>query len=104
LKPFIALNCGPVFKFNEALSFVVDYRTQKEVDSLWSRFTAGGEEVQCGRLKDTFGVSWQIVPTAMDKMLREPDSVKADRVRTRAAGFPSGDGLFPMPMQTWDGS
>jgi predicted 3-demethylubiquinone-9 3-methyltransferase (glyoxalase superfamily) len=79
-QPFIALNGGPVFKFNEAISFVVECRTQKEVDSLWSRLTAGGEEVQCGWLKDKFGVSWQIVPSAMDKMLRDPDPVKAGRV------------------------
>ena len=79
-QPFIALNGGPVFKINEAISFVVDCRTQKEVDRLWSKLTEGGEEVQCGWLKDRFGVTWQIVPSALDKMLRDPDPVRAGRV------------------------
>ena len=79
-QPFTALNGGPAFKINEAISFVVDCRTQKEVDRLWSRLTDGGEEVQCGWLKDRFGVSWQIVPAALDKMLRGPDPVRAGRV------------------------
>ena len=79
-QTFTALNGGPIFKFNEAISFVVDCATQAEVDELWGKLTAGGEEVQCGWLKDKFGVSWQIVPTAMDKLLRDPDPVKAGRV------------------------
>ncbi len=77
---FTALNGGPIFKFNEAISFVVDCETQEEVDGLWAKLTAGGTEVQCGWLQDKFGISWQVVPGAMDKLLRDPDPIKAGRV------------------------
>ncbi|NTW59366.1 MAG: VOC family protein [Nitrospirae bacterium] len=80
-QPFIALNGGPVFTINEAISFVVDCRTQQEVDRLWKRLTArGGAPGQCGWLKDRFGVTWQIVPSALDRMLRDRDPEKAGRV------------------------
>src|SRR5687767_4520429 len=62
-QEFIALNGGPHFKFTEAISFVVNCKTQKEVDDLWEKLSDGGEKVQCGWLKDKYGVSWQIVPT-----------------------------------------
>jgi len=80
-QPFLALNGGPVFKFNEAISFQVFCETQKEIDYYWNKLTAGGQEVQCGWLKDKFGVSWQIVPTILSKLLSDP--ARADRV-TRA--------------------
>jgi len=78
---FMLLNGGPEFNFSEAVSFVVDCETQAEVDHLWTRLTAeGGEESMCGWLKDRFGVSWQIVPTALGEMMSDPDPAKASRV------------------------
>ena len=79
-QQFTALNGGPLFKFNEAISFVVDCKSQEEVDHLWARLTDGGEEGMCGWLKDKYGVSWQIVPTALVEMLNDPDPEKARRV------------------------
>lgn len=79
-QEFTALNGGPVFKFNEAVSFVVNCETQEEVDDLWEKLTDGGEEVQCGWLKDKFGLSWQIVPTKLGELMGDPDPVKAQRV------------------------
>jgi predicted 3-demethylubiquinone-9 3-methyltransferase (glyoxalase superfamily) len=79
-QEFIALNGGPQFKFNEAISFSVDCQTQQEVDEYWSKLTAGGEEVACGWLKDKYGLSWQINPSILGKMLDDPDRAKANRV------------------------
>jgi predicted 3-demethylubiquinone-9 3-methyltransferase (glyoxalase superfamily) len=79
-QEFTALNGGPAFKFTEAISFVVNCQTQAEVDHFWSRLSAGGEEVQCGWLKDRFGVSWQIVPEALMQMLQDKDPTKVGRV------------------------
>jgi predicted 3-demethylubiquinone-9 3-methyltransferase (glyoxalase superfamily) len=79
-QPFIALNGGPQFKFNEAISFSVDCKTQKEVDEYWEKLTRGGEEGPCGWLKDRFGVSWQINPAALGEMLSDPDPQKSKRV------------------------
>jgi predicted 3-demethylubiquinone-9 3-methyltransferase (glyoxalase superfamily) len=79
---FAALNGGPVFKFTEAISLVVNCDTQQEVDEFWKRLTDGGQEVQCGWLKDKFGLSWQIVPTAMLTLLQDPDPEKSKRVMT----------------------
>jgi predicted 3-demethylubiquinone-9 3-methyltransferase (glyoxalase superfamily) len=79
-QAFVALNGGPVFKINEAISFMVDCATQDEIDTLWEKLTAGGEGVQCGWLKDSFGVSWQIVPSALDALLQDPDPIKSGRV------------------------
>jgi predicted 3-demethylubiquinone-9 3-methyltransferase (glyoxalase superfamily) len=76
-QEFTALNGGPEFKFTEALSFFVSCQTQAEVDELWAKLSAGGEESQCGWLKDKFGLSWQIVPTALGELLGGPDPVKA---------------------------
>jgi predicted 3-demethylubiquinone-9 3-methyltransferase (glyoxalase superfamily) len=74
-------NAGPQFKFNESISFFVDCKDQAEVDELWNKLTAdGGEESQCGWLKDKFGLSWQIVPAALIQYLGDPDPVKAQRV------------------------
>lgn len=71
-QPFSAINGGPLFKFNEAISFQVYCDTQEEINYYWDKLTAEGEEVQCGWLKDKFGVSWQIVPTLLEKLLDEP--------------------------------
>ena len=77
---FFALNGGPQFKFNEAVSFVVSCKTQKEVDYFWEKLSAGGTEVQCGWLKDKFGVSWQIVPEVLGELLNGRDAAKSERV------------------------
>jgi predicted 3-demethylubiquinone-9 3-methyltransferase (glyoxalase superfamily) len=79
---FTALNGGPIFKFNESISFVVHCETQQEVDHYWNKLTAGGDATaqQCGWLKDKFGVSWQIVPTILPKLLSDADPVKSGRV------------------------
>lgn len=79
-QQFVALNGGPQFKFTEAISLVVNCDTQKEVDELWSQLTAGGEEGPCGWLKDKFGLSWQIVPSILTKMVQDPDPEKSKRV------------------------
>lgn len=77
-RRFMGLNGGPMFKFNEAVSFVIDCETQEEIDYYWNKLTEGGSESQCGWLKDKFGVSWQVVPTILGKLLS--DSEKAPRV------------------------
>jgi predicted 3-demethylubiquinone-9 3-methyltransferase (glyoxalase superfamily) len=78
-KKFMGLNGGPHFKFNEAVSFVVNCETQEEIDNYWSGLTAeGGQEGQCGWLKDKFGVSWQIVPSILPSLMNDP--TKAERV------------------------
>ena len=79
-QPFVALNGGPLFKFTEAISLVVNCETQAEVDAFWTKLSTGGQEVQCGWLKDRFGLSWQIVPTVLPEMLRDKDPQKASRV------------------------
>jgi predicted 3-demethylubiquinone-9 3-methyltransferase (glyoxalase superfamily) len=80
-QDFLALNGGPHFKFNEAVSFVVNCKTQREVDYYWKKLTAdGGKEVQCGWLTDRFGVSWQIVPTALGRLMNTRDAAKSQRV------------------------
>jgi predicted 3-demethylubiquinone-9 3-methyltransferase (glyoxalase superfamily) len=80
-QEFIALNGGPEFPFTEAISLLVNCETQEEVDYLWKKLTAnGGEESQCGWLKDKFGLSWQIVPTVLGEMLSGPDAEAAQRV------------------------
>jgi predicted 3-demethylubiquinone-9 3-methyltransferase (glyoxalase superfamily) len=77
---FIALNGGPDFKINEAVSFVVNCRTQAEINWYWKKLSAGGQEVQCGWLKDKFGVSWQVVPTILGELLSSRDPAKSQRV------------------------
>jgi predicted 3-demethylubiquinone-9 3-methyltransferase (glyoxalase superfamily) len=79
-QDFVALNGGPVFKFTEAISFVVNCETQEEIDHFWKELSAGGQEVQCGWLKDRFGVSWQVVPTVLGEMLQDKDLEKPKRV------------------------
>jgi predicted 3-demethylubiquinone-9 3-methyltransferase (glyoxalase superfamily) len=80
-QPFTALNGGPHFKFNEAISFQIMCRTQEEVDYYWNKLGEGGDPKaqQCGWLKDKFGLSWQVVPTALLDLLTDPDREKADR-------------------------
>jgi predicted 3-demethylubiquinone-9 3-methyltransferase (glyoxalase superfamily) len=80
-QAFTALNGGPVFKFNEAISFQVNCETQEEVDYYWERLTDGGDEnaQQCGWLKDKYGVSWQVVPGMLLEMINDPDSEKSQR-------------------------
>jgi predicted 3-demethylubiquinone-9 3-methyltransferase (glyoxalase superfamily) len=79
-QEYLALNGGPQFKFTEAVSFIVNCKTQDEVDYYWEKLTEGGQEVECGWLKDKYGLSWQIVPTALGKMMSDPDQEKAQRV------------------------
>jgi predicted 3-demethylubiquinone-9 3-methyltransferase (glyoxalase superfamily) len=79
-QEFVALNGGPQFKFTEAVSFVVNCQTQEEVDEYWEKLSDGGQEVQCGWLKDKYSLSWQIVPTILSEMLNDPDPKKAERV------------------------
>ncbi|MFI8994891.1 VOC family protein [Streptomyces sp. NPDC053542] len=79
-QELLALNGGPAFTFSEAVSLSVDCATQEEVDELWARLTEGGEESQCGWLKDKYGLSWQIVPRALPELLGGPDGEGAQRV------------------------
>jgi predicted 3-demethylubiquinone-9 3-methyltransferase (glyoxalase superfamily) len=79
-QEFIALNGGPEFKFNEAVSFQVNCDTQEEVDRFWYALSADGEEGPCGWLKDKYGVSWQITPRLLDELIRDPDPEKSQRV------------------------
>jgi predicted 3-demethylubiquinone-9 3-methyltransferase (glyoxalase superfamily) len=81
-QKFVGLNGGPIFKFNEAISFQVHCGTQKEVDYYWEKLSEGGDEKaqQCGWLKDKYGVSWQIVPTDLGRMLQDKDAKKSQRV------------------------
>jgi predicted 3-demethylubiquinone-9 3-methyltransferase (glyoxalase superfamily) len=76
-RRFIGLNGGPTFKFNEAVSFFVTCETQAEVDEYWEKLSAGGQEVQCGWLKDKYGLFWQIVPSMLMRLLGDPDPQKA---------------------------
>jgi len=79
-QPFVALNGGPEFRFNEAVSFAVACKDQQEIDYYWDKLTAGGKPVQCGWLSDRFGLSWQIVPKAMDEYFSGKDPKRAERV------------------------
>jgi predicted 3-demethylubiquinone-9 3-methyltransferase (glyoxalase superfamily) len=79
-QKFVALNGGPDFTFSEAISFQVSCKDQDEVDAYWSKLSEGGEEGPCGWLKDKFGLSWQIIPTALSELLGNPDKEKAQRV------------------------
>ena len=83
-QAFTALNGGPIFKFTEAVSFQINCETQKEVDYYWERLSEGGDPgaQQCGWLKDKYGLSWQVVPTVLVRMIADPDPVKAGRVMT----------------------
>jgi len=88
-QEFMALNGGPLFKFNEAISFIVNCRTQKEIDELWEKLSEGGDEraQQCGWLKDRFGLSWQVVPAVLGRMMRDRDPGKSERVMEALLGM-----------------
>lgn len=79
-QEFLALNGGPYFQFTEAISFVVSCENQQEVDFFWDKLSAGGQPSQCGWLKDRYGVSWQIVPSALAKLMSDPNPEKTGRV------------------------
>jgi predicted 3-demethylubiquinone-9 3-methyltransferase (glyoxalase superfamily) len=79
-QDFMALNGGPHYTFSPALSFFVSCATQAEVDELWEKLTAGGSDVQCGWLRDRFGVSWQIIPRALMELIQDKDPAKSQRV------------------------
>jgi predicted 3-demethylubiquinone-9 3-methyltransferase (glyoxalase superfamily) len=79
-QKFIALNGGPHFTFSPAISFFVDCQTQEEVDELWEKLSKGGETQRCGWLKDKYGISWQIIPSALGEMLQDKDDEKSERV------------------------
>jgi len=79
-QDFIALNGGPHFTFTPAISFFVSCETQQEVDDLWEKLSLGGEKNNCGWLRDKYGVSWQIIPTALGQMLHDKDAKKSNRV------------------------
>ena len=79
-RQFMGLNAGPRFKFTEAISFFVNCESQAEVDDLWEKLSDGGEKSMCGWLKDKFGVSWQIIPSALGKLMSDPDPRKSGAV------------------------
>lgn len=79
-QEFVALNGGPLFKFTPAVSFVINCETQEEVDNFWEKLSAGGKTDRCGWLTDKFGLSWQVVPTALVELIRDPDPAKSKRV------------------------
>jgi predicted 3-demethylubiquinone-9 3-methyltransferase (glyoxalase superfamily) len=79
-QQFMGLNAGPQFKFTEAVSLFVNCETQEEVDALWAKLSEGGEEGRCGWLKDRFGLSWQVVPTALRQLMNDPDPEKSKAV------------------------
>ncbi|MFG6194277.1 VOC family protein [Nonomuraea sp. JJY05] len=84
---FIALNGGPEFKFTEAVSLYVDCDSQEEVDELWAKLTEGGEESQCGWLKDKYGLSWQIIPRRLQELIGDPDPERAQRAMKAMLGM-----------------
>jgi predicted 3-demethylubiquinone-9 3-methyltransferase (glyoxalase superfamily) len=86
-QEFVALNGGPEFTFDEAISFQVNCESQEEVDEFWAKLSEGGEEGPCGWLKDKFGVSWQIIPTLMDELIRDPDPARAQRAMKAMLGM-----------------
>jgi predicted 3-demethylubiquinone-9 3-methyltransferase (glyoxalase superfamily) len=81
-QKFVALNGGPIFKFNEAVSFIINCETQEEIDYYWNKLSDGGDKSaqQCGWLKDKFGLSWQVVPTILDKLMADPDAKRSGSV------------------------
>ena len=79
-REFMALNGGPTYRFTPAISFMVGCETQPELDALWEQLSRGGELMDCGWLTDKYGVTWQIMPRSLDRMLQDPDTAKVDRV------------------------
>jgi predicted 3-demethylubiquinone-9 3-methyltransferase (glyoxalase superfamily) len=83
-QPFVALNGGPIFKFNESISFVVNCETQEEVDYYWEKLSEGGDEKAqvCGWLKDKYGLSWQVIPSILPELMSDPDAGRSERAMT----------------------
>jgi predicted 3-demethylubiquinone-9 3-methyltransferase (glyoxalase superfamily) len=86
-QPFVAINGGPEFTFDEAVSFQITCEDQEELDAYWAKLSAGGEEGPCGWLKDKFGLSWQVVPTGMAELFADPDPARATRAMTAMLGM-----------------
>jgi len=86
-QPLTAINGGPAFTFDEAISLLITCKDQEEVDYYWSKLTEGGEESQCGWLKDKYGLSWQVVPAGMEQMMADPDQGRADRAMRAMLGM-----------------
>jgi len=86
-QQIMTLNGGPMYKFNEAISLYVDCKTQEEVDELWEKLSEGGSKGQCGWLKDKYGLSWQIIPSALWQLMRDPDQAKSGRVMQAMMGM-----------------
>jgi predicted 3-demethylubiquinone-9 3-methyltransferase (glyoxalase superfamily) len=86
-QEFLALNGGPHFRFSEAISLLVNCESQDEVDALWAKLTEGGEPSRCGWLKDRYGLSWQIIPTALPELLADPDPARARRAMQAMLGM-----------------
>jgi predicted 3-demethylubiquinone-9 3-methyltransferase (glyoxalase superfamily) len=86
-QPFQALDGGPMFKFNEAISLAIDCADQAEVDYYWDKLTEGGEESQCGWLKDKYGLSWQVAPAGMIEILNDPDPTRGERAMKAMLGM-----------------
>lgn len=86
-QQYLALNGGPEFTFNEAVSFTIDCADQEEVDYYWAKLSEGGEEGPCGWLRDRFGLSWQVVPTDLGKLMSDPDEGRAQRAMTAMLGM-----------------
>jgi len=84
---FLGINGGPQFSFDEAVSFAIECETQEEVDYYWEQLTDGGEESQCGWLRDRFGLSWQVVPTGMEELFADPDKGRAERAMKAMLGM-----------------
>jgi len=84
---FVGINGGPEFTFDEAVSFQIDCETQDEVDSYWERLTDGGEESQCGWLKDRYGLSWQVTPAGIEELFADPDPARAERAMQAMLGM-----------------
>lgn len=86
-RPFMALNGGPMYRFTEAVSLVIQCRTQAEIDRYWKRLSKGGEVQRCGWLKDRYGLSWQVVPAGIENMLGDPDPAREARVSAALHGM-----------------
>ena len=86
-QEFLAMNGGPMFPFTEAISLMVECKDQKEIDVYWSRLLEGGSQAQCGWLKDKFGLSWQVVPEGLEKLIGDKDPAKANRVLQAIMGM-----------------
>jgi len=84
---FVAINGGPEFKFDEAISFEITCKDQEEIDYYWDRLTDGGKEVQCGWLTDRFGLAWQVVPEGMDEVFSDPDKSRSERAMKAMLGM-----------------